>query len=217
MSDLVRIVDFLVDTADPEWVDDLLRQHSPNACVQGRGMPGGIVYREGYPVVRVFGDLSRFQFVIALYGIAVVKEIPLDHRGQPTSLVGPLQRGEPGGEERMNPRISWEKWEEQLAELRRLREQRRNEEVKAEHMQQHARDIQRVRARMVEAHFEPTLADFGAWIRTSFTFHKDRQTWWLEQEQGRTLNALLELLSEEEVWDWHMFIDDFLKAQNKEA
>jgi hypothetical protein len=64
MDTNVKTTDFLVEIANPEALDDTLQQTPMmTARVVGRGMPGGITYQEGYPVVRVFGDPSWFLFV----------------------------------------------------------------------------------------------------------------------------------------------------------
>ena len=69
MQDNIEATDFLVETGNPEYLDDTLQQ-LPNmyARVVGRGVTGGIVKREGGYVVRVFGDTGWFKFAVEQQG-----------------------------------------------------------------------------------------------------------------------------------------------------
>lgn len=69
MSSLTQATDFLVQTGNPEMLDDTLAQlPGMYARVIGRTTPGGIQYKEGYPVVRVFGDTGWFRFAMEQQG-----------------------------------------------------------------------------------------------------------------------------------------------------
>lgn len=69
MDSQIKATDFLVETGNPERLDDTL-QALPmmRASVVGRGVPGGIAIREGYPVVRVLGDTGFFKFAMEQQG-----------------------------------------------------------------------------------------------------------------------------------------------------
>jgi hypothetical protein len=77
MEDQIKATDFLVETGNPERLDDTL-QALPmmHAFVVGRGVPGDIAYREGYPVVRVFGDTGFFKFAVENQGYCkIIKQL----------------------------------------------------------------------------------------------------------------------------------------------
>jgi hypothetical protein len=77
MEDLIGATDFLVETGNPERLDDTLQQ-LPNmhAFVVGRGVPGGIVRRDGGYVVRVFGDTGWFKFAVEHKGYCkIIKQL----------------------------------------------------------------------------------------------------------------------------------------------
>lgn len=71
--------DFLVETKNPERLDDTLQQLPMNAFVVGRGVPGGILYIDGYPVVRVFGNPGFFKFAVESQGYCkIVRKLERD-------------------------------------------------------------------------------------------------------------------------------------------
>ena len=71
--DNMKATDFLVEVGNPEYLDDTLQQlPMMRAFVVGRGVPGGIVRHEGYPVVRVFGDTGFFVFAMEQQGYCKV-------------------------------------------------------------------------------------------------------------------------------------------------
>jgi hypothetical protein len=73
----IEATDFLMESANPEALDDAL-QSLPMmlARVIGRGLPEGIAYREGYPVVRVFGDIGFFKFAMESQGYCkIIKQL----------------------------------------------------------------------------------------------------------------------------------------------
>jgi hypothetical protein len=146
MNDKDLITDYLIDTQDPVTLDDFLRQRCPNALVQGRGTSDGIVYREGYPVVRVFGDAAQFRLVMRVNYYPMVKEIPLDEQGQPSIDVGPLERRHP----------------EIYGEEAKLREEQRREQ--AFYRQENAAFCQRVQDWMVR---DQMAWRHGGWISAS--------------------------------------------------
>lgn len=77
MKDITEATDFLVETGNPTYLDDTLQQ-LPNmhAFVVGRGVPGGFAMREGYNVVRVFGDTSWFKFAVEHQGYCkIIKQL----------------------------------------------------------------------------------------------------------------------------------------------
>jgi hypothetical protein len=68
-----KATDFLVEVKNPEMLDDTLQQMPMiTARVVGRGVPGGIVKHDGYPVVRVFGDTGFFRFAMEQQGYCKV-------------------------------------------------------------------------------------------------------------------------------------------------
>lgn len=69
--------DFVVETGNPERLDDTLQQlPMTKALVIGRGMPGGIQLIDGNPVVRVFGDPGFFKFACEQQGYCkIIREI----------------------------------------------------------------------------------------------------------------------------------------------
>ncbi len=72
-----KATDFLVETGNPERLDDTL-QALPmmRAFVVGRGVPGGIAKKDGYPVVRVFGDTGFFKFAVEHQGYCkIIKQL----------------------------------------------------------------------------------------------------------------------------------------------
>jgi hypothetical protein len=77
MDDQIKAIDFLVETGNPERLDDTL-QALPmmHAFVVGRGVPGGIVQRDGGYVVRVFGDPGFFKFAVEHQGYCkIIKQL----------------------------------------------------------------------------------------------------------------------------------------------
>lgn len=77
MEDITQHTDFLVESGNPEYLDDTLQQlPMMRAYVLGRGLPGGIMKREGYPIVRVFGDTKWFKYAVGQQGYCrIIKEI----------------------------------------------------------------------------------------------------------------------------------------------
>jgi len=71
----IPVTDFLVETKNPEMLDDTL-QHLPllTARVLGRGTPGGITVHEGLTVVRVFGDAGFFRFAMEQQGYCKIRK-----------------------------------------------------------------------------------------------------------------------------------------------
>jgi hypothetical protein len=77
MSDQVPFTYFLVEAENPERLDDTL-QGLPQmrARVVGRGTPSGILYIEGHPVVKVFGDASWFERAVETQGYCkLIKQV----------------------------------------------------------------------------------------------------------------------------------------------
>ena len=77
MSDITQATDFLVETGNAEKLDDTL-QALPmmRAFVVGRGVPGGITKKDGYNVVRVFGDTGFFKFAVEHQGYCkIIKQL----------------------------------------------------------------------------------------------------------------------------------------------
>lgn len=77
MKDITEATDFLVETGNPERLDDTFQQlPMMRAFVVGRGVPGGIVEREGGYVVRVFGDTGFFKFACEQQGYCrIIKQL----------------------------------------------------------------------------------------------------------------------------------------------
>jgi hypothetical protein len=71
MSDtgpVIEATDFLVETANPDYLDSTLQQLPGAQVLVGGGMPGGYVKREGYYVMRVFGDPGFIKFACEAQG-----------------------------------------------------------------------------------------------------------------------------------------------------
>lgn len=70
-----KATDFLVETDNPEYLDKTI--NSFGAALVGGGMPGGFVKKEGYYVMRVFGNPGYAKFAIESQGYAkIIKELP---------------------------------------------------------------------------------------------------------------------------------------------
>ncbi len=73
----IQVADFLVETGNPEYLDDTLQAlPMTRAAVVGRGVPGGIIKRDGGYVVRVFGDPGFFKFACEQQGYCkIIKQL----------------------------------------------------------------------------------------------------------------------------------------------
>ncbi len=69
MENQIDFTDFLVESSNPERLHDML-QELPllRAFILGRGTPSGIIYRDGYPIVRVFGSTALFKRAVETQG-----------------------------------------------------------------------------------------------------------------------------------------------------
>lgn len=67
--------DFLVETKAPEYLDETIQTWG--AALVGGGMPDGFVKREGYFVMRCFGDAGFIKFAIENQGYGkVIRQLP---------------------------------------------------------------------------------------------------------------------------------------------
>jgi hypothetical protein len=58
----MNATDFLVDTTDPDRLDQTLNQYG--AALVGGGMPGGYTKKDGYYIMRIFGNPRFAEFII---------------------------------------------------------------------------------------------------------------------------------------------------------
>ncbi len=67
--------DYLIETFNPDSLDEILNRWG--AALVGGGTPGGYVRKDGYYVMRVFGDIGfiRFAFENQGYG-KIIEELP---------------------------------------------------------------------------------------------------------------------------------------------
>ena len=66
--------DFLIETSSPERLDATIQNWG--AALVGGGMPGGYVKKDGYYVMRVFGNPGFIKFAIENQGYGkIIREL----------------------------------------------------------------------------------------------------------------------------------------------